>query len=119
MTTRDELHTLVDHLSDDDIVAALAYVRQLAERPHGSAATAQERLAQRMRPSVVTGAQFVAQSPADLTTLATQQGVRPVASFDNLLTDIWPQDEDIDTFDATLRRWRHEREGDEGNGDQS
>lgn len=117
MTTRDELHTLVDRLSDDAAVAALAYVRQLTQHPRDHIPTAQERLARRMGPSEVKGAAFFTQPPADLATLAARQGVRPVTNFGNLLTDIWPADEDIDVFIATLRRWRHE--GDEGHDDQS
>ena len=105
MTARDELHTLVDRLSDD---AALAYVRHLVQEPESGPPTAQDRLAQRMGPSAVTGAAFFAQAPADLAMLAAQQGVRPVTRFEDLLVDIWPEDEDIDEFITTLRRWRHE-----------
>lgn len=108
MTTRDELHTLVDHLSDDAAAAALAYVRQLTQDPHGHAPTAQDRLAQRMGPSAVAGTAFVTQPPPDLATLAAQQGVRPVTRFEDLLADIWPEEEDVDAFIATLRQWRHE-----------
>ena len=108
MTARDELHTLVDRLSDDAAAAALAYVRHLVQEPQSGPPTAQDRLARRMGPSAVTGAAFFAQPPADLATLAAQQGVRPVARFEDLLVDIWPEDEDIDEFIATLRRWRRE-----------
>jgi hypothetical protein len=108
MTTRDELHSLVDHLSDDAAAAALSYVRQLARDQNSHTPTAQERLARRMGPSTVAGTAFVAQPPADLAALAAQQGVRPVTRFEDLLTDIWPEDEDIDDFIATLRQWRHE-----------
>ena len=42
-------------------------------------------------------------------TLAKHQGVRPL-SFDALRakTDFWPEDESIDDFIATVRRWRDE-----------
>lgn len=112
MTTRDELHDLVDHLSDDAAATALDYVRALAQDSHGHTPTARERLVQRMGPSTVTGTTFFTQPPSDLATLATQQGVRPVTDFNNLLADIWPEDEDIDAFIVTLRHWRHE--SDEG-----
>jgi hypothetical protein len=108
MTAREELHALVDRLSDDAAAAALAYVRHLVQVPQSGPPTAQERLTRRMGPSAITGAAFFAQPPADLATLAAQQGVRPVATFEDLLVDIWPEDEDIDEFIATLRRWRHE-----------
>jgi hypothetical protein len=106
MTARDALHTLVDRLSDDAATAALAYVRRLVQEPQSGAPISQDRLARRMGPSAVTGAAFFAQPPADLATLAAQQGVRPVAKFEDLLVDVWPEDEDIDEFIATLRRWR-------------
>jgi hypothetical protein len=38
--------------------------------------------------------------------LAAQQGVSPVANFDALLGDFWPEDESIDDFLETLYRWR-------------
>jgi hypothetical protein len=40
--------------------------------------------------------------------LAAQQGVRPVERFEDLLGDFWPEDESIDDFIATVRRWRRE-----------
>ena len=83
-------------------------MRHLVQEPQSGPPTAQDRLARRMGPSAVTGAAFFAQPPADLATLAAQQGVRPVAKFEDLLVDIWPEDEDIDEFIATLRRWRRE-----------
>jgi hypothetical protein len=107
MTAREELHALVDRLSDD-AAAALAYVRHLVQEPQSGPTTAQERLTRRMGPSAVTGATFFAQPPTDLATLAAQQGVGPVAKFEDLLVDVWPEDEDIDEFIATLRRWRRE-----------
>ena len=38
--------------------------------------------------------------------LAAQQGVSPVADFDSLLGDFWPEDESIDDFLEALHRWR-------------
>ena len=108
MTAREELHTLVDRLFDDAAATALAYVRHLVQEPQSGPPTAQDRLARRMGPSAVKGAAFCAQPPADLATLAAQQGVRPVTRFEDLLVDLWPEDEDIDAFIVTLRRWRHE-----------
>lgn len=45
----------------------------------------------------------------DIETLAKRQGVRPL-SFDSLRAkaDFWPEDESIDDFIATIRRWRDE-----------
>ena len=38
--------------------------------------------------------------------LAAEQGVKPVARFEDLLGDFWPDDEDVDDFIAAVRRWR-------------
>lgn len=46
----------------------------------------------------------------DIETLAAEQGVKPVARFEDLLGDFWPEDEDVDEFIAAVRQWR--REGD-------
>lgn len=112
MTTREELHTLVDRLSDDTAADVLAYVRHLTQEPGHLTKTARDRLAHRMGPSAMTGTAFFNRSPTDLATLAVQQGVRPVTNFDNLLVGIWPEDEDLDMFLATLHQWRHEGEHD-------
>jgi hypothetical protein len=53
MTAREELHILVDRLSDD--AAALAYVRHLIQVPQSGSPTAQDRLARRMGPSAQRG----------------------------------------------------------------
>ncbi len=39
--------------------------------------------------------------------LAEQQGVRPVASLDELRCDIWASDEELDAFLADLHASRH------------
>ncbi|HZS89448.1 MAG TPA: hypothetical protein VFE42_18400 [Chloroflexota bacterium] len=114
MTIYEQLHTLVDGLSADDAAAALAFLRQLrqAHDRTNRPLSAQERLGQRMGPAAIPGSAFVAQAPTDLATLAAQQAVRPLACAEDLRGDVWPEDEDIDLFLATLRRWRHE--SDEG-----
>lgn len=112
MTVREELHTLVDRLSDDTAVDVLAYVRQLAQEPWNHTKTAQDRLVHHMGPSAVAGTAFFTQPPTDLDTLATQQEVRTVTNFDDLLVDIWPEDENLDVFLTTLHQWRHESDHD-------
>ena len=48
---------------------------------------------------------------AKLMAMAEEQGVKPL-DFDALLAkaDFWPEDESIDEFIATIRRWRDEDE---------
>ena len=46
----------------------------------------------------------------DLNALAEAQGVRPIEDVDDLVADFWPEDESIDEFIATVRRWRDEED---------
>jgi len=50
-------------------------------------------------------------TPADLLALAQAQGVKPVARFEDLLGDFWPEDETGDQFLAWLREERRDRRG--------
>lgn len=45
---------------------------------------------------------------ATLAELARMQNVQPVQQLEDLWGDFWPEDESIDDFVATIRRWRHE-----------
>ena len=47
---------------------------------------------------------------AELLRLAERQGVKPVTNIDDLAGDFWPEDESIDDFIATVRRWRDEED---------
>jgi hypothetical protein len=51
--------------------------------------------------------------PKDLLTLASEQGVKPF-DFDELMATptLWPEDESIDDFIATVREWRREGKAD-------
>ena len=49
--------------------------------------------------------------PEELSQLAAAQGVVPVADIAKLRGDFWPDDEGVDEFVATVRRWR-EKGGD-------
>lgn len=46
--------------------------------------------------------------PADLQTLARQQGVSPVTNLDDLLGTFWPENESDEEFMTALREWRRE-----------
>jgi hypothetical protein len=41
-----------------------------------------------------------------LAELAAEQGVTPIATVDDLRSDAWPPEEDVDTFLATIQRER-------------
>src|SRR4051812_29921354 len=47
-------------------------------------------------------------SPEELEAMSRLQGAKPVARFEDLLGNFWPEGEDIDDFIATIRRWRRE-----------
>jgi hypothetical protein len=50
---------------------------------------------------------------ARLGKLAAEQGVRPIENFDAFMEerdDVWPEDESVDEFTETVRRWRREGE---------
>ncbi len=105
MAIRDEMHTLVDTLSDEQIAAAHAYLRDLAA---AQPLSARGGLARRMDAGALTGAAFLAAQPLDLATLAAQQDVQPVAHAHDIESALWPSgpEEDPDLFAATLRHWR-------------
>ncbi len=43
----------------------------------------------------------------DLTALASQQGVKPIADPNELAGDFWPENETTEDFITTLWEWRH------------
>ena len=43
-----------------------------------------------------------------LSELAEQQGVKPIGNIDDLTADFWPEEDSIDDFLATLRKWRRQ-----------
>lgn len=44
----------------------------------------------------------------DVDALIRDQGVQPVERLQNLATDVWPKDEDVDEFVEIVYRWRRE-----------
>ena len=44
----------------------------------------------------------------ELLRLGREQGAEPVARFEELLGHSWPEEEDVDEFIASTRRWRRE-----------
>ena len=108
MSTKEELHNLVDRLGDEQVPEVLAYLHRLLHEEEASETTATAELAQRMGPRAVSGQAFFGQPQADLQTLAARQGVHPVTNFDDLLGDFWPEDETADEFVAAVRQWRRE-----------
>jgi hypothetical protein len=97
---------LVDRLSDERAEEALSCVRRLAEidgEDEERASTAPDR-----RPTLplMSGFKFRTQPKRSWEELAAEQGVKPIASIDDLRADFWPEDESIDEFLAAVREWR-------------
>lgn len=109
MSVRDDLHTIVDQLDDDDAAVALTYLREILNAESGSPARRRLSLDERMGPLIVSGKEFFAEKePKDLMTIAQEQCLLPLCSFDDLLGDFWPEDESADEFVETIRKWRRE-----------
>ena len=105
MSAKAELHDLVDELDDVQSARALTLLRAITTDGAG----AEERLARRMGPAIMSGREFFSQTPTrDLAEIAKEQGVRPVSSIDELAGDFWPEEESIDEFLETVRNWRRE-----------
>lgn len=62
-----------------------------------------------------TAADAVSERQARLLSLAEEQGIKPVESIDDLRGDFFPENESIDDFVATVRRWRDEGDTTRGN----
>lgn len=108
MSIKDDLHTLVDQLDDDQAVVALSYLRIILDAESAESEPRRKSLDERSGPLVVSGRELFAEKPrSDVMELAREQGVLPLSSFDDLLGEFWPEDESVDEFIAeswTLRR---------------
>ena len=101
-TTKEDIHRIVDRLSDDQAEAVLGYVNGVLgpEAPLG-----RERKAGTV---LVSGRTFFTAPPRTWQELAAEQGVSPVGSADELVGDFWPEDESVDDFLAAVREWRRD-----------
>jgi len=108
MTVKKELHSLVDELGDEGAMEALVLLRRLARGNRALRRAAKAPLGERMGARAVSGRAFFSELPRDLPTLAAEQGVQPVANFESLLGDFWPEDETADQFIAAVREWSRE-----------
>lgn len=111
-TSRDELHRLVDSLSDDDLDAARRLLRALdsteataelddgAELGRGRAA-----LTSKMGPGLVPGKVFLRGTARSE---AGGAAGPPPADITTWRPDFWPEDESVDDFIAAVREWRAE-----------
>ena len=97
------LHTLVDRLGDDE--ADEVYSVALKVVPQNSSGAERER---HRHGVVASGRAFFSAAPTHLGTLAHEQAVGPIRDFDALRADSWPEDESVDEFVETIRKWRRE-----------
>ncbi len=107
MSIKDNLHTLVDQLDDDEAEVALSYLRAILDAESTESQPRRKSLDERMGPSIVSGKEFFAEKPRpDVMELAREQGVLPISNFDDLLGDFWPEDESVDEFIEEIRALR-------------
>lgn len=108
MSVKEELHLLIDGLSDERALQALTYVRHLMSGAAASGESTSAQLGWSMGPLTVSGEAFFMASPLGRVPLASEQVAHPITDFDRLLGDFWPEDESADEFIAAVRQWRRE-----------
>src|SRR5262245_5419777 len=64
-----------------------------------------------MTPATGAAAVSFHQSTTDLGALIRAQGVKPTARLEDLLGDVWPEEERVDDFLAARQEWSHEGRG--------
>ena len=90
---KQELHALIDQLSDDAAAETLAYARRLLGGTYPSPAHPQT------------------DAPARPHALPTLHRASAIGSIDDLRTALFAPEENVEEFDAAIRRWREELEG--------
>lgn len=107
MAMRDDLHSLVVALSDEQAPTALTYLRHLAGV---QAARGSDALTEPMGPATMSGHDVMTRPPLSASALAAVQGVGPITSVEALTTDLWPTDpaDDPEVFVEALRAWRRD-----------
>jgi hypothetical protein len=103
-----ELREFVEQLNEEQAAQALAVLQHYLDGDEATEEHTEDPLGQRMGPLNVSGSEFFSQQPKSLKELAAEQGVKPITSIDELRGDFWPDDESIDEFVKTIRRWRRE-----------
>jgi hypothetical protein len=110
LSIKEELHDLVEHLSEDDAEEILAFIRKRTSRSENATENPVP-LAERGQPNIVSGAALTAKKRKTLSDLAAEQGVGPFRGRDAIPPDIFPEGE-VDEFVAAVREWR--RQGSRG-----
>jgi hypothetical protein len=95
MNVKDDLHTLVEQLDDDESVVALSYLREILD--------------ERMGPLAVSYREFASMTDSrSLSEIAREQGVEPIHDLSSLRADFWPEGESVDEFIAEIRELRRQ-----------
>lgn len=107
MSIKDDLHTLIDTLDDEEAVVALSYLREILDAELGSSRrTSLDEAVDSLSDS--ENNLFAHIPRRDPLALAQAQGVLPLSSFDDLLGNFWPEDESVDEFIAEIRELRRQ-----------
>lgn len=88
-----DLHTLIDHLSNDDAAETLAFARRLRD------------VHEEQTRSPASG-------PPSRHAVPTLHRAPAIASIDDLKAALFGAEESAVEFDRAIRRWREEPEGD-------
>jgi hypothetical protein len=109
MSIKDDLHTLVDQLDDDEAVVALSYLREILDAESTTSEPRRKSLNERMGPLAVPYREFASMTDSrSLSEIAREQGVEPVHDLSSLRADFWPEDESVDEFIAAIRELRRQ-----------
>ncbi|HYI14344.1 MAG TPA: hypothetical protein VEX37_03060 [Thermomicrobiales bacterium] len=109
MSIKDDLHTLVDQLDDDEAVVAISYLREILDAESTASKPRRKSLDERMGPLVVSYREFASTTDSrSLSEIAREQGVEPISDLSSLRADFWPEDESVDEMVETIRKWRRE-----------
>jgi hypothetical protein len=109
MSIKDDLHTLVDRLDEDEAVVALSYLREMLDAESTKSEPRRKSLDERMGPLAVSYREFASMNDSrNLSEIAREQGVEPIHDLSSLRADFWPEDESVDEMVETIRKWRRE-----------
>ena len=109
MSIKDDLHTLVDQLDNDDAVVALSYLREILDAESTTSEPRRKSLDERMGPLAVSYREFASMTDSrSLSEIAREQGVEPIRDLSSLRADFWPEDESVDEFIAEIRELRRQ-----------
>jgi hypothetical protein len=105
VVTKERLHQLVDVLPEGELTTAARILEALSGLAPGEPLDLAERENGADEAAPLPTPEEVRRRYGRATAVVVAP---PITSIDELAGDFWPEDEDPDEFDATIRRWRDE-----------